>query len=90
MDVETENLDKYIIVPNKFIKWGRIDQVYFNDVKKNVEAKADDYRNIMTQKLKEIKKQRLKRWDWRLLYLIRLRVFLFGGIDLSGKSWKKH
>lgn len=90
MDVETHDFDKYIIVPNKFVEWVKIDKALFDSIKADVKTKSEDYRKMMIQKLQDIKKQRLKMWEWRFLYLIRIRIFLFGGIDLSGKSWKKH
>lgn len=90
MEVETSDFDKYIIVPNMFAEWEQIDMTLFDNVKAEVALKADDYRHMLVQKLRDIKAQRLQTWDWRILYLIRLRVFAFGGIDFSGKSWKKH
>ena len=88
MEIDTEDFNKYIIVPNKFAIWRQIDKAVFNGVKRVIADKEENYRNLMVKKLKDIKRQRLKTREWRLLYLIRLRVFLFGGIDLSGKSWK--
>ena len=90
MAVDTSDYDRYIIVPNRFAEWRRIDKEYLDEVRADAARSADDYRNTTAQKLRDVKKQRLKTWEWRMLYLIRLRVFLFGGIDLSGKSWKKH
>lgn len=90
MEIETPDYNKYIIIPNKFTNWEKIDSIFFEKVKKRIADKANSYKNMMVQKLKNIKQQRLKTWEWRILYLIRLRVFLCGGIDFSGKCWKKH
>ena len=90
MEIHTSDFNQYIIVPNRFSPWKQIDEHVFRAVKDDIKAREEEYRNGMVQKLNDIKSQRLKSMEWRILYLIRARVFLFGGIDLSGKSWKKY
>lgn len=86
---DTVDLNKYIIIPNRFAVWRKIDKTYFMSIKKEVSRLEDTYRESMKEKMNSVKKERLKTFEWKMLYLIRLRVFLFGGIDLSGVCWRK-
>lgn len=89
LERDTVDLNKYVIVPNRFTTWEKIDKEYFRSIKKKISGLEDAYRESMRKKLLAIKKERLKTFEWKMLYLIRFRVFLFGGIDLSGVCWRK-
>ena len=90
MDVQTEDYNKYIIIPNCFTKWKQIDGEIFDSVKKSISVDKDDYKKQMQDRLHRMKIDRMKKAEWLYTYLIRLRVFIFGGIDFSGRSWKKY
>lgn len=89
LDRDTTDLNKYVIVPNRFAAWKKISKEYFMSIKKEISGLEDTYRDSMKKKLALIKQERLKTFEWKILYMIRLRVFLLGGIDLSGACWRK-
>ena len=77
--------DSYLIIPNTFIKNFKMDINSFEDIIKKSKEQSNEYNIAMKNKLNAEKNKRNKELCWWILRLIRLRIKIFGGVDLSGK-----
>lgn len=89
MDIAVQNTNRYIIVPNEFSPHQIIDEQLFDKIHKKIYWRKKNYRDVKKQNFQTIKAERLKQKEWRLYYIIRFRVLLFGGTDVSGLRWKR-
>jgi hypothetical protein len=86
MTLETNDLNSYLIIPNSFIKHISIDKKYFDTVVKNSKLLETDYARVMKDKFEKDRVKRNKKLCWWILRAIRLRIKLFGGVDLNGNK----
>ena len=85
MKIETNNYNSYLIIPNSFINCVDINPEFFNNILKRCEMDKDEYEYSIKEKLNNDSKKRNRQLCWWILRIIRLRIRLFGGIDLNGK-----
>ena len=85
MNIATKDYDSYLIIPNTFIKNFKMDINSFEDIIKKSKEQSNEYNIAMKNKLNADKNKRNKELCWWILRLIRLRIKIFGGVDLSGK-----
>lgn len=85
MKYETDNSNKYLIIPNSFANYKEVDKLLFSKVIEECKHGEVEYSKMMNDKFQNDAKKRNHELCWWWLRVIRLRIRLFGGIDLDGK-----
>jgi len=85
MEVATDDINHYLIIPNTFLSYTNIDKELFINIEKQADLKEIEYKNSMKERFKKDKRERYGQLCWWELALIRYRIRNNGGIDLNGK-----
>jgi hypothetical protein len=85
MEVKTNNYNEYLIIPNQFVEYHDLNQLYFEDILKHTVEREDEYRQMIRSKLAKASKDRNRKFEWWMLRLIRFRIRKYHGVDLDGK-----
>lgn len=85
MEVMTRDINKFLIIPNKFINYQNVTLELFESIKNCMASKEFQYRELMKEKLILAQRQRYKELCWWKLKLIRRKIKKHGGIDLDGR-----
>lgn len=86
MNVSTTDYNNYIIIPNSFAIYSKINTEYFLKIENNAKNEEEEYCKEIKSKLHIVQNKRNRELCWWKLRAIRYRIRKHGGIDLDGQK----